>query len=186
MTGTEDPGWRAAFWALIPFLGRRALETRRPDGLTVLRSIFVGLISALLLFAVAISYVAEIDGDPAMAQLVVIGVGVLSHLALALLGRRKLSTGSIDDLGDSWRTRMFTGVGLAELPGLVAIPAAIISDSLWVYLLGMAFALAGFWRIAPSSRNLARDQEAISSTGSPLSLIEALMKAGPYAPPASG
>ena len=81
---------------------------------------------------------------------------------------------------------MFTGVGLAELPGLVAIPAAIISDSLWVYLLGMAFALAGFWRIAPSSRNLARDQEAISSTGSPLSLIEALMKAGPYAPPASG
>jgi hypothetical protein len=154
VNGVEDPGWRSPLGALIPFVGLRTLRRRGTDGLTALRGIIVGLITALVLFIVALSYVVEVDGDPALAPAVVIAVGLLSHLAIGFLARRRPSTNSLRDLGDSWRTRMFTGVGLAELPGLVGVAAALISDTLWVYLIGMMFALAGFWRIAPSKRGI--------------------------------
>jgi hypothetical protein len=42
------------------------------------------------------------------------------------------------------------------------------------YVLGALFSLSGIWRIAPSRRNLARDQEAIGADGSSLDLTSAL------------
>jgi hypothetical protein len=181
--GTDDPGWDRALIGLIPFFGLRAMRRTRPDGLTGLRSLLVGLISALFLFVVSLIYVIEDnDGGSRFAAFAVVGAAVLSHVAITLVARRHLSTASLRSLADSWRTRMFIGVGPAELPALVGFGLAIVSDALWVYLVGMVFALAGFWRIAPSKRNLARDQDTIRAAGSPLDLTEALMKVDLDAP----
>ena len=78
--------------------------------------------------------------------------------------------------------RVFIGVGIAEIPALVALALTLATDALWVYLIGMAFSLLGFFRIAPSKQNLARYQEAIRSGRSPLDLTEALMTGGPNGP----
>ena len=57
----------------------------------------------------------------------------------------------------------------------MGVAFAIPTDTLWVYLIGMAFSLVGLWRVAQSRRTLARDQAAIRSAGSSLDLTQALM-----------
>jgi hypothetical protein len=182
VNGAEDPGWGYALRALIPIVGLRYRAQRAPDGLTALRNVFVGLVAALPLFLVSFSYIVEEPGPVGLAPYTVVGVGLLSTLGISILYRRTLPTESLKSLAASWRARFFIGVGFAEFPALVGLVLTLPTDTLWIYLIGMAFSLIGFWRIAPSRRNLARDQDAIRSTGSPLDLIEALMTAGPHAP----
>jgi hypothetical protein len=182
VSGAQDPGWGYALRALIPFVGLRYRAQRAPDGLTAIRSIFVGLVAALPLFLVSFSYIVEGPGSPGLAPYAVVAVGLLSVLGISLLHRRPLAMTSLESLEASWRARFFIGVGIAEIPALVSLALTLATDVLWVYLIGMVFSLTGFFRIAPTKRNLARDQEAIRSAGSPLDLTLALISAGPSAP----
>jgi hypothetical protein len=174
VTGADDPGWTSALIALVPFIGPSISKRRAQDGLTRLRSVIVGLIAPLVLFVVSLSYIVQGDSAPGSAFLIVGGLGIGVQALLSLVARRELSTSSSKSLADSWRARMFIGVGFVELPALAAFAASLVVDSLWVYLLGMAFSLLGFWRIVPSKRNL-EDQAWIRSTGSDLDLTAALM-----------
>jgi hypothetical protein len=175
VTEADDPGWRPALVALVPFIGPFISRRRSRDGLTALRSAIVGLVAALFLFVVSLSYIVEGDSAPGSALLIVGALGIGVHAVLSLVARRELSTSSPKALADSWRARMFIGVGFVELPALAAFAASLLVDTLWVYLLGMAFSLFGFWKIVPSKRNLERDQAWIRSTGSDLDLTAALM-----------
>ena len=49
-----------------------------------------------------------------------------------------------------------------------------IGGSLWICLVGLAFALVGFWMIAPTRLDIERKQREITAAGSPLSLLDAL------------
>jgi hypothetical protein len=138
----------------------------------------VGLVAALPLFLVSFSYIVEEPGPVGLAPSVVVAVGVLSTLGISILHRRTLPTESLGSLAAGWRARFFIGVGFAEMPALVGLALTLPTDTLWVYLIGMVFSLIGFWRVAPSRGNLARDQNAIRSAGSPLDLIRALMTGG--------
>ena len=168
--------------ALIPIWGLRYSAQRAPDGLTALRGIFVGLVAALPLFAVSLSFLDNETESSGAAPVAVVLVGLLSIWGIQRLHRRPLATMSTDALAASWRARFFIGVAIAEFPSLVAIAVTFVGVPLWIYLVGMVFSLLGFFRIAPSKRNLARDQDAIRSTGSPIDLTEALMTAGPQTP----
>jgi hypothetical protein len=81
-------------------------------------------------------------------------------------------------LAASWRTRFFIGVGISEISALVGLGLTFVVEPLWIFLIGMVFTMIGFWRIAPSRRDLVRDQAAIRASGSPLDLTKALMGSG--------
>jgi hypothetical protein len=85
VSGADDPGWGFALRALIPIVGLRYRAQRAPDGLTALRSVLVGLVAALPLFAVSLSYVVEKPASPGPAPFVVVTVGLLSALGISLL-----------------------------------------------------------------------------------------------------
>jgi hypothetical protein len=185
VNGADDPGWGSAMRSLIPIVGLKYRAQRAPDGLTALRIVFVGLVAALPLFAVAFSYIVEEPGPVGLAPHAVVAVGILSTFVIGIVERRALATNSLESLAASWRTRFFIRVGIAEIPALVGLGLTLPTDVLWIYLIGMVFSLIGYWRIAPSRRNLARDQEALRSAGSPLDLTEALMTVGPSTPRSS-
>jgi hypothetical protein len=169
VNGVEDPGWGAVFRAAFPY--------RDVDGLTVIRTPFI---AALLPFVASLPFVIDGEGDAGIVPLTVVGTGLIGHFAIGFLGRRPLATGSPEALADSWRTRFFLEVDFAEFPGLAGVAGAIISDAFWVYPVGLAFALVGLWRIAPSRRNVTRDQAAIRLAGSSLDLVGALITMGPF------
>jgi hypothetical protein len=182
MNGADDPGWRFALRALIPIVGLRYRAQRAPDGLTALRSVFVGLVTALPLFLVSFSYIVEEPGPVGLAPYAVVAVGLLSTLGISILHRRTLPTESLGSLAAAWRARFFIGVGFTEVPALVGLAFTLPTNALWIYLIGMAFSLIGFWRIAPSRTNLSRDQDALRSAGSSLDLTQALTATGPTPP----
>jgi hypothetical protein len=68
---------------------------------------------------------------------------------------------------------------LAESAALFGFCGVFIGGSLWICLVGLAFALVMLWMIAPSRLDIERRQREISAGGSPLSLLDALS-----APPA--
>jgi hypothetical protein len=78
---------------------------------------------------------------------------------------------------------MFIGVGFAEISLLVAIFAFFLtaSNSVWLVVLGSGFMLIGLGIVAPSKRNLARDQDRLRERGYSVDLIAALI--GPEEPP---
>jgi hypothetical protein len=57
-------------------------------------------------------------------------------------------------------TRFFLRIAFADAAALVGF---VLADSWWLYPLGAAFAFVGFVRLAPTERNLQRDQEALTS-----------------------
>jgi hypothetical protein len=63
---------------------------------------------------------------------------------------------------------------LAESAALFGFVGVFIGGSLWIYLVGLAFAVVAFWMIAPTRLDIERKQREITAAGSPLSLLDAL------------
>jgi hypothetical protein len=185
-----DPGWGQALrkmgWTIIPFLGlvtgRR--WARGLGGLTIIRTVFLSLIVSNLVFLEAFRFVVPWDGgDEKWVPWGVTALSCWALLGLELLRRRTaLSIESETSLATAYRARFFIGVGLAESAPLSGLAATFIAGSLWVYLIGLAFGFVGLWRIAPSQRNLSREQAHLREQGSSLSLVAAL-NAQPMPPP---
>jgi hypothetical protein len=144
-----------------------------------LRCIIMGMFAAMPLFAVSLTYIVDDPRPAGLAPLAVVAVGLLSTLAISIVGRRPLATTSLEALAASWGTRFFIGLGFAQVPALLGFALTLPTAALWVYLIGMVFSLIGFWRVAPSRRNLGRDQETLLSGRSSLDLTQALILAGP-------
>jgi hypothetical protein len=179
----EDPGWRAAIhgiaWFVVPILRFRTSRRKTPeDGLTGLRAIFLYLVGSLFFFLLAFAYIAPWNsGRGRVIAAVVALVGAACVLATALLTRRPLIGETAERLATNYRARFFVGVGLAEIPALTGLCGSLIAQSLWVYLVGLSFALIGFGLIAPTRGNIERAQDDISGAGSALVLGEALLGA---------
>jgi hypothetical protein len=105
--------------------------------------------------------------------IVIVGIGI-GCLLLARLLERPLNGSSNTALLASYRTRFFLWVGLGETPFFVGIAAVAVTDWFWPCLVGAAFAVIGYLRIAPTASALARDQQRLNGTGSSCSLVAAL------------
>lgn len=181
MADYEDPGWRGAVrgvgWFVLPIAHlwisrRRAAE----DGLTSLRRVYLSLVDSLFLFLVAFTFISPWDGgDEGWIPVAVFALGAYCLVAVIRINGRALSTKSPQQLSTSYRATFFICVGMAEAPALFGICGIFIGGSLWIYLVGLPFALAGLATIAPSRANIERKQAKIRSSGSSLSLGESLM-----------
>jgi F0F1-type ATP synthase membrane subunit c/vacuolar-type H+-ATPase subunit K len=144
---------------------------------------YLGLVLAVFLFIVAFSFITPWDGgDEGWVPWGVTLTGIASVLGVERARGRHLSTDNDRALATSYRARMFIGIGLAESAALFGIVGMFLSGSLWVYLVGAAFGLYGFWRVAPSKRNLAEDQAALGQQASSLNIMAALNNLPPPQP----
>src|SRR6266508_2999343 len=87
---------------------------------------------------------------------------------------RPLDLTSPGRLARSYRSNAFTRIGLAEAAVLTGLVGVFVGDSLWIYVVGMAFGLFGLSLAAPSVRDIQRRQQEIAARGSALSLVEVL------------
>lgn len=179
----EDPGWRPKWYLLIPLIGglMTGRAGRRETNLLVsLRSMFLRILISLFLFLWAFSYVAPWDGgDEKWVPWAIAATGVYALVAMAWVRRRPLVTGSPGALAGSYRASFYVGLGLAQSPALFGLAGVFIGDSLWIYLVGLAFTLVALWMIAPTRQDIERRQREITAAGSPLSLLNALTTVSP-------
>ena len=182
-----DPGWRPALTratrSLVPLYGLKSVTKSAQDGLTAIRSILLSIIFALFIFVIALRIIVRPDGgDPGRTPYLIAGIGLISASVISWLVRRPLAAPDNRSLAGAWRTRFFVGLAVAEAAALLGFVVALSVGNTWVYGIGLAFALYGLWAIAPSRRNLARDQERIRARGSPLDLTTALLGGSEDAP----
>jgi hypothetical protein len=137
---------------------------------------YLGLVAAPILFVIAFSYITRWDrGDDGVAPLVVGAITVASIVSARAAAHRPLLSRSSQELAGSYRTRMFVGIGLADIAVLGAVSLSfVLSNSLWLIAVGAVATEMGLWLVAPSRRNLAADQERLRQAGSSLDLVAAL------------
>jgi hypothetical protein len=143
--------------------------------------LLVGLAGALVLIGVTMaSYIANDHHhktstylNPYLAGIIVIAFGVAGQVLVRIVDPPL--NGSTDaSLVATYRQRFFLWVGVGEAPAFIGLVAALVTNNFWLYLVGVVFAVLSYVRIAPSARNLARDQRRLNQSGSSLSLVSAL------------
>jgi hypothetical protein len=175
----EDPGWRrAVFSQLFPIGSRKGARTL--DGLTVARVLFVALLQAAFAGGLILVIITRHIGHPTVVPVVLIVGLALGGIGAANRQREtELTATRLDELGTQYRTRFFKAFIANEIPLLVALVTAMVRQELWPYLIEVPFFIAGMTMIAPSRKNIARDQEQLAESGSRLSLRWALMAPPP-------
>jgi hypothetical protein len=183
MMNQEDPGWWPSLrglwrlWILLfSYVIRVGAMRREKNELVVLRSVFLGLVAALLLLLVPLSFIAPWDGgDEGLIPWAVVVIGIASLAYLARIRRRPLLTTSPEALARYYRALLFIGMGVGSAAALWGFVGVFEGGSAWIYLVGLAFGVVGLWMIAPTRGDIERRQREITAAGSPLSLLDALI-----------
>jgi hypothetical protein len=129
------------------------------------------------LFILVLSFIEPFDGgDEGWVPWLIAIIGILSVAWIARIRQRPLSTASPEALAGSYRARSFIQIGIAEAAALWGFAGVFLTQSLWVYLLGLAFGLYGLWLTAPTRSSIERRQREITAAGSSLSLLDALIE----------
>lgn len=179
----SDPGWfssRSLLTLLIPWLGLQRAQKDGASSLEMLRHLFTAFAAALFLIGIVVLFLApggSGDDDVMSAGVVAIGVagyGVISLFMPRLL-ERPLDCTDPQALLASYRSRFFLRIAFADAAALIGFVGFFLADAWWLYPLGGAFAAIGFARLAPTRRNLERDQEGLHLAGCGESIIRVLM-----------
>jgi len=189
MTVGEDPGWgpvwrQPRLWLPIPFAGtraaKRAAERGAIDALTAQRAIFLRFVVSLVAFGVILPIVGAGTGSASAAPFagLIVAAGVAS-VAVPRAIERPLDCSSEAKLVAAYRVRFFLRAAFAQTVALFGFVGAFVTDAVWLYYLSLVLAAVGFARLAPTTRNLDRDQQALSAGGCSLSLIAALTRMEP-------
>jgi hypothetical protein len=188
----DDPGWIPIIkrlWPtlLLPWLRlskryRMRENAIRTEALSASRMIFIGIFLTPFTLLLVLSFVAN-DPDrwslPGAFGWVVAGVGAAALLVVSLRRHRPLDWSDPKALVISWRTALFIGIAIAELPLFVAFVLTFSSRNLWVFVIGLAFTVVGFLLVAPSRHNIEKRQEQLDAAGSSLLLGEILTTSQP-------
>jgi hypothetical protein len=174
-----DPGWAPAMRRFggisISSVRMRRSRAGPPDGLTGLRIVFISILVIPFLYLFALAFLVPWDGGDESWVPWVVTLLCAYAVAFALWARRRpLDLTSPGRLARSYRSNAFTRIGLAEAAVLTGLVGVFVGDSLWIYVVGMAFGLFGLSLAAPSVRDIQRRQEEIAARGSALSLVEVL------------
>lgn len=183
MNETDDPGWRGA-WRGLAFLRVYLLPFSRGGGnpsggdpLVVIRTLFVSFVTFLVVLGILVPFFAPSNVDVSrtleavvFAGLVLLGVAGVSTVRFF---RATLECSSDGALASSYRTRLFLRIAFAESIALVGF-VVTFQGVVWAYYLAAAFSVVGFWILAPTARNLARDQDRLTSSGCTRDLVRAI------------
>jgi len=178
-----DPGWEPVlsklFLGLIPgmVLSKRFRRTDI-DGITMLRMTFSGFFLAPFLFALVLAFITAPTSDrivPQAVRVVAIVAAALGVILPLIIRRRSLDASSPAALAAKYRSRMFIGLGVSEWPALLGLALAVYYGRFWLYPLAAIGTVIGFLLVAPTRGALDRQQAAITSSGSPLMLRQALL-----------
>lgn len=104
---------------------------------------------------------------------VVVAAGAISIAAQHFISPALDGT-STKNLASSYRARFFVRMALSEFVALGAFALGMAWGPWWLYYVGAAFTLIGFYRAAPTRTHLQADQDRLSLAGCDLSLMEAL------------
>ena len=183
---SADPGWgralRGAASVVVPglaFRQQRRVEAGRIERLMGLRSVFVAFCVALLLIGLVVVILWATSGIGAVVSsttAVVVSVGAFGLAALAAprFVERDLDCSDDRSLASSYTTRFFLRLAFGESAALAGFVGFILCGNPLVYVLGLVLAAVGFRRAAPTSRNLAEDQDRLRAAGCGRSLVGAL------------
>jgi F0F1-type ATP synthase membrane subunit c/vacuolar-type H+-ATPase subunit K len=174
----RDPGWR--------FFGTTGAGTPPLVDLRRIFTFFVGGVVAL--FAVFSSLIDpddrwRADLEPDWALWILYAVSAAALLGAGRARSRPLSAAASRALLDSYRGRFITGMAFGESPALLGVIIAFFTNRLWPALIGMVVSLVGFAMMAPTARNIDRDEERLRAAGSPVSLWDALTRPPDASPP---
>lgn len=176
----DDPGWGFSWWsllgALVPQLAIRRATRASPNRLLALRQLFVSFAIGLAAVTVVVVILGDLtDGDerPTLSAAIVGGYGLMSLAAPGII-KKHFDTASSHELATSYQNRFFLRIAFAEAAALVGFVIGISVGPWWMYFAGLAFAVVGFIRLAPTAANLRRDQAALGEAGCRLRLIDAL------------
>lgn len=154
------------------------------DGLILLRSLFIGFASSIVLFAIVVTFLDPPSPDPTVSAWVAIGLAVVGLLVIFVvipLVERPLEC---ESLAAQFRTRFFLRIAGSESIALLAFVLIFAVGPAWLYYVGGAVSLLGFARYAPTERNLMRDQSDLHARGCVQSLIATVRRLDP--PPSTG
>jgi F0F1-type ATP synthase membrane subunit c/vacuolar-type H+-ATPase subunit K len=183
---SRDPGWseaiRGAWVFIVP--GAVQLRMRRAakkgaDGLILLRSLFVGFASSIVIFAIVVTLLNPPAPDLTASIWVAVGLAVYGLLVIFVgipVAERPLAC---ESLAAQFRTRFFLRIALSETVALSAFVIMFVVGPAWIYYVGGAITLFGLALYAPTERNLMRDQSDLHARGCNQSLIAALRRPGP-------
>lgn len=185
MIEDEDPGWpiswRTFAGLLLPGAGVRSqIKAAQGDGLVLLRQVFFSFSVALLLFGIVLVFLYPglvpkgEEPKPGIA-LALIAAGALAGVLERVL-ERPLACVDEQALADSYRTRFFLRIAMAESAAMFGFVGFFVSYEWWVYPAGVAITAIGFRRAAPTRSNLANDQEHLYAQGCGLSLVGAVRR----------
>jgi len=152
--------------AMMPIM-RWFYRGRSTSGtLSTLRAIFVVfVVSMVLILPIAFATIPSSTADPGWPWLALVlpVVGAVATLVVAVSLDRPLPCDTT--LVVSYQKRFFRYVAFSEAPALLGFVGAIVVENPWPYPVGLIFAAAGFAWLAPTRRNLERDQRALDARG---------------------
>lgn len=179
---TQDPGWRAAGRGLTWVNTPDSLREHRQgaDDLLLLRMAFVafaaavvavGLPVAILVLVVDLE-ITDLSTTAALAVVAALGIGSWGIVSRPL----RLDCAADEALARSYRAQFFRRVASADASTVVGYVGAILTGDIAPYVVGAVCSLLALSRIAPTAAKLARDQQALTASGCPRSLIGALRR----------
>jgi hypothetical protein len=184
-----DPGWKQAILGgMVPF-GLRRARRRGTDPLTMDRVLLITQASSLVYLGIALLFLGDLQpgGNATLFWWVVVLAGVVMHAALgptAIRGMVRADEESV--LVVTYRAGMFIGIGLSAAVALLAFACVLMGNERTLYPIGLACALVGFWRIAPSQRVFAHCDALLLAQGKTIRMTEAWRRAVTEPPETTG
>ncbi|MGK2929128.1 MAG: hypothetical protein ACSLFO_06065 [Acidimicrobiales bacterium] len=144
----------------------------------MLRLLFTAFATALVFIGIVVLTLSTGDDADGSMSATVVAAGVVAYgfvsVTVPRLVGRALDCSSPETLIGGYRTRFFLRIAYADAAALIGFVGFFLSGDWWLYPLGAFFSLIGFIQLAPTRRNLERDQEELNSSGCGLSLVNAL------------
>jgi hypothetical protein len=173
----HDPGWkpllRRPVWVIPQLVSRVGL-----DGLLQVRALFLSFCWALVLMGIVVPLVFAGSSPPparVLGTVLVAGGAILSLGGPMIAERfRPLRCGSPRDVAAAWRTRFFLRLAFAESAALVGFVTVTLASEIFWYYAALPVTAIGFFRSAPTKRNLGRDHQHLRKIGCPVPLVSAL------------
>lgn len=146
-----------------------------------LRLVWLQVLLAPVLLLIVVGFVlpwtAEDPGAGADTAVVVVGAVVLAAIGLggAQWNRgRDYPCVPADELWRIFRTRVFLGIAIGDLPALLSFVAAFVYEEGWLYLVGVAISLISLAMIGPTRAHVERVDASLRAQGCRHALGETL------------
>ena len=179
---TDDPGWkearRGAAWVVLPSLAAKRAAAADVRLLVALRTVFMAFAAGLAGVTVVVAVLSLTAGFessvPTLPAAAVVALVGLAGIAAERMASKPLDCTSDESLAAGYRARFFVRMALAEAAALAGFVAFVLTASPVPYAVGLAFAVLGFARAAPSAAHVESDEQALAASGCGRSLRTAL------------